>query len=45
LDLLLQYKNIFDTKLDKILNDKEQLDCDGEVTDTECSEAMHFIGR
>ena len=29
---------IFDTKLDKILNDKEKLDCDGEVTDTECSE-------
>ena len=22
---------IFDTKLDKILNDKEKLDCDGEV--------------
>jgi hypothetical protein len=31
---------IFDTKLDKILNDKEKLDCDGEVTDTECSEAI-----
>ena len=31
---------IFDTKLDKILNDKETLDCDGEVTDTECSEAI-----
>ena len=33
-------KYIFDTKLDKILNDKEQLDCDGEVTDTECSKAI-----
>jgi hypothetical protein len=33
-------KYIFDTKLDKILNDKEKLDCDGEVTDTECSEAI-----
>jgi hypothetical protein len=31
---------IFDTKLDKILNDKEKLDCDVEVTDTECSEAI-----
>ena len=31
---------IFDTKLDKILNDKEKLDYDGEVTDTECSEAI-----
>ena len=33
-------KYIFDTKLDKILNDEEKLDCDGEVTDTECSEAI-----
>ena len=33
-------KYIFDTKLDQILNDKEKLDCDGEVTDTECSEAI-----
>jgi hypothetical protein len=31
---------ILDTKLDKILNDKDKLDCDGEVTDTECSEAI-----
>jgi hypothetical protein len=31
---------IFDTKLDKMLNDKEKLECDGEVTDTECSEAI-----
>jgi hypothetical protein len=31
---------IFDTQLDKILNDKEKLDCDGEVTDTEFSEAI-----
>ena len=33
-------KYIFDFKLDKILNDKAKLDCDGEVTDTECSEAI-----
>ena len=33
-------KYIFDTKLDNILNNKEKLDCDGEVTDTECSEAI-----
>ena len=31
---------IFYIKLDKILNDKEKLDCGGEVTDTECSEAI-----
>jgi hypothetical protein len=31
---------IFDTKLEKNLNDKEKLDCDGEVTDTEWSEAI-----
>ena len=30
---------IFDTNVDTILNDKEKLDCDGEVTVTECSEA------
>jgi hypothetical protein len=30
-------------KLDKILNDKEKLDCDGEVADTECSEAIGNI--
>ena len=32
--------SIFDTKLDKILNDKDKFDCDGEVTVTECSEAI-----
>ena len=31
---------ILDTKLDKISQDKEKLDCDGEVTVTECSEAI-----
>jgi hypothetical protein len=31
-------KHMFDTKLDKILNDK-----DGEATDTECSEAIGNI--
>jgi len=30
----------FDTKLDRILNYKEKFDCDGEVTVTECSEAI-----
>jgi hypothetical protein len=33
-------KYIFDTKLDKILNDKDKLDCDGEVTDTEYAETI-----
>jgi hypothetical protein len=32
---------IFDTKLDKILNDKEKFDCDGEVTDTESYKVFH----
>jgi hypothetical protein len=31
---------ILDTKLDKILNDKDKLDCDGEVTDTEYAETI-----
>ena len=31
---------IFYTKFDQILIDKEKLDCDGQVTDTECSEAI-----
>jgi len=31
---------IVDTKLDKILNDKEKIDCDGKATVTEFSEAI-----
>ena len=26
-----------------MLNDKEKLECDGEVTDTECSEAIENV--
>ena len=39
-DQISSQKYIFGTKLDKILNDKETLDCDEEVTDTEYSEAI-----
>ena len=31
---------ISDTKFDQILNDKDKLHCDGQVTDTEYSEAI-----